>query len=80
MLTFFSDRWEFPEQLGGAPGSIKDHFKQDFCRFLMFVLHVSGRSEIALGAIWAYPVPLLVSFHNQKHNPKKTKNEPSPGN
>ena len=29
VLTFVSERWEFPRQLGGAPGSIKDHFKND---------------------------------------------------
>ena len=23
-------RWEFPAQLGGLPGSIKDHFKHEF--------------------------------------------------
>ena len=29
MFTFVSDLREFPGQLGGAPGSVKDYFKLD---------------------------------------------------
>ncbi len=31
VVTFVCDRWEVPEQLGGAPGPIKDNFGQDVC-------------------------------------------------
>ena len=41
-LTFFNDRWEFPGQLGGAPGSIKDYFKHGFVRFSNFRFDTFG--------------------------------------
>ena len=52
-FRFVSDRGEFSGQLGGAPGSTKDHFKLDIGRyfevFLICVRSIRDRSGTTLG-------------------------------
>ena len=55
-LNCSNDRWGVSGQLGGTPGSIKDHFKQDVGRyfevFYTFFKSMGDRSGINLGSIW----------------------------
>ena len=55
-LRFFGDRWDFSGQLGGAPGSTKDHSKLDFGWnfdvFFKLFWSIRDRSGSHLGPLW----------------------------